>query len=86
MTDWSNFQQIYLFPPVTILPDSLSKITESIRKGLLIAPYQNGPALAQMVSRARLKIKLPESYFLFQMKDGEVERRRKHYDYWMWVL
>ena len=52
MVDWSNFQEIYLFPPVTILPDILSKISESIRKGLLIAPYQNGPALAQMVLRA----------------------------------
>ena len=41
-----------LFPPVLILPDSLSKITESIKKGLLTAPYQIGSALAQMVSRA----------------------------------
>ena len=84
--DWSQFQQIYLFPPVSILPDLLSKITKFSGKGLLIAPYQNGPALAQMVSRARLKQQLPDSYFLFQMKDGKVERRRKFYDYWMWVL
>ena len=84
--DWSQFQQIYLFPPVSILPDLLSKITKFSGKGLLIAPFQNGPALAQMVSRARLKLQLPASYFLFQMKDGEVERRRKYYDYWMWVL
>ena len=46
MADWSNFQQIYLFPPVTILPDSLSKITESTRKGLLIAPLSEWPCFS----------------------------------------
>ena len=83
--DWSHFQQIYLFPPVNILPDLLPKIANFKGKGLLIAPLQNGPALAQVVSRATLKRKLPDSYFLFQMKDGKMEIRKKFYDYWMWA-
>ena len=65
VVDWSPFQQVYLFPPVPILEQLLPKISKFSGTGLLIAPYLNGPALAPLVSKAKLMRRLPDSYFLF---------------------
>ena len=60
MVDWSYFQEIYR---IFFLEKS-----ESIKKGFLKSPYQNGPALAQMVSRAYIKA-VAYRVILFQMKE-----------------
>ena len=86
VVDWSPFQQVYLFPPVPILEQLLPKISKFSGTGLLIAPYLNGPALAPLVSKAKLMRRLPDSYFLFQMIGGKMVERKKFYDYWMWVF
>ena len=84
--DWNPYEQIYLFPPVPILEQLFHKIETFPGRGLLIAPYLNGSALASLRSRARHAEPLPDSSFLFQMINGEVVKRPMFFNYWMWVL
>ena len=86
VVDWSRFQQVYLFPPVSILIDLIPKIKAFPGRGLLIAPPPEGSALTLLNSSVFTSQPLPEEYFLFQMIDGEMVERRKYHDYWMWVF
>ena len=86
VVDWSRFQQIYLFPPVSLLIKLIPKIRKYTGRGLLIAPLQNGPVLTLLRSKAFISQQLPDSYFLFQMVNGEMVERKKFHDYWMWVF
>ena len=84
--DWSQFSQIYLFPPVPILDSLLQKIEAYQGRALIIAP-PIGHALAVLSRRALWSRRLPRSSFLFQyLPSGEIVEQRKFYDYWMWVL
>ena len=75
------------FSPLNLeLPDLISKIRGYTGRGLLIAPYQIGPVLTLLHSKAFISQPLPEDYFLFQMINGEMIERRKYHDYWMWVF
>ena len=83
--DWSNFAQIYLFPPMTLLEDLLPKIEKFQGRALIIAP-PTGLALPILESKARIRMRLPDSSFLFQtLPSGQVVIRNMFYDLWMWV-
>ena len=84
--DWSQFSQIYLFPPVPILDFLFQKIEAYQGRAFIITP-PIGHVLAVLSRRALWSRRLPESSFLFQyLPSGEMIRKRKFYDYWMWLL
>ena len=84
--DWNKFDRVYMFPPPLLLPKLISKIMSYRGRGVLIAPYTNNSFLGALESRATRRTRLPETYFLFQMKNGSMVTRPKFWDLWMWEL
>lgn len=74
--DWNEWEMIYLFPPVQLIPETIWKLWQYRGRGVLIAPlWRSAEWYPALLQRCLSPTPLPMSYQLFQTVGG---RRMTH--------